>query len=128
MPTYSIDGNDLDVVIETFSKAKERAIAGGGPSFIVANTYRFRGHSMSDPLKYRSKEEADRAKLRDPIVLYGNRLKQNGLLADAQLDELERTVAEEIDQAARQADADPFPALEDRFNDVLAEKYPYDPR
>jgi pyruvate dehydrogenase E1 component alpha subunit len=124
----SVDGNDIDVVISEFSKAKERAVGGGGPSYIVANTYRFRGHSMSDPLKYRTKEEADRAKLRDPITLYAERLKQAGLVTDAQLQEIERSVAEEIDQATRQADADPFPALEDRFNDALAEKYPFDPR
>jgi pyruvate dehydrogenase E1 component alpha subunit len=128
MPNYAIDGNDLDVVIAEFSKAKELASGGGGPSYIVANTYRFRGHSMSDPLKYRTKEEADRAKLRDPITLYADRLKQAGLVTDAQLQEIEQAVADEIDQAARQADADPFPALEDRFNDALAEKYPFDPR
>src|SRR5208282_4389684 len=58
MPHYSIDGNDLDVVIAEFSKARERARQGKGPSYLVANTYRFRGHSMSDPLKYRSREEA----------------------------------------------------------------------
>jgi pyruvate dehydrogenase E1 component alpha subunit len=102
-------------------------VAGEGPTFIVANTYRFRGHSMSDPLKYRSKEEAESAKLRDPIILYADRLKNAALVNDAQLQEIEQSVAGEIDQAAKQADADPFPALEDRFNDVLAEKYPYEP-
>jgi pyruvate dehydrogenase E1 component alpha subunit len=125
MPHYAIDGNDLDVVIAEFSKAKQRAIAGEGPSYIVANTYRFRGHSMSDPLKYRTKEEAERAKLRDPIVLYADRLKNAALLNEQQIQEIEQAVSEEVDQATAQADADPFPALEDRFTDVLAEKYPY---
>src|SRR5271169_5928285 len=123
MPHYAVDGNDLDIVIAEFSKAKERAVSGLGPSFIVANTYRFRGHSMSDPLKYRSKEEAEQAKLRDPITLYADRLKNAGLVSAEQLQEIEQSVAEEVDQAAKQADADPFPALEDRFNDVLTEKY-----
>jgi pyruvate dehydrogenase E1 component alpha subunit len=94
----------------------------------VANTYRFRGHSMSDPLKYRTREELERAKLRDPITLYGDRLKQEGLLTSGQIEAIEQSVAEEIDQATRQADADPFPALDDRFNDCLAEKYPFEPK
>jgi pyruvate dehydrogenase E1 component alpha subunit len=125
MPHYSVDGNDLDTVIAEFSKAKERAVKGDGPSFIVANTYRFRGHSMSDPLKYRTREEAESAKLRDPITLYADRLKNAALVTAEQLQGIEQSVAEEVDQAAKQADADPFPVLEDRFNDVLSEKYPY---
>lgn len=128
MPHYAVDGNDIDLVISGFSDAKERAARGDGPSYIVANTYRFRGHSMSDPLKYRTKEEAERAKLRDPIPLYTDRLKTAGLITDEQLQEMEQSVAAEISQAAAQADADPFPAVEDRFNDVLSEKYPYEPK
>jgi pyruvate dehydrogenase E1 component alpha subunit len=128
MPHYAVDGNDVDLVIEGFSTAKERASRGDGPSYIVANTFRFRGHSMSDPLKYRTKEESERAKLRDPITLYTDRLKKAGLVSDAQLQEMEQAVAAEINEAATQADADPFPALEDRFNDILSEKYPFEPK
>jgi pyruvate dehydrogenase E1 component alpha subunit len=128
MPHYNIDGNDLDVVIEEFSKAKQRAGAGQGPSYLVANTYRFRGHSMSDPLKYRSKEEAEQAKLRDPILQYTNRLKEKGLITGEQAEAIDQSAAEEVDEATKQADADPFPELDDRFNDVLAEKYPYEPK
>jgi pyruvate dehydrogenase E1 component alpha subunit len=124
MPHYNMDGNDLDIVIAKFSEAKERAVRGEGPSYIVANTFRFRGHSMSDPLKYRTKEQQEMAKLRDPITLYADRIKQLHLITDEQLEAMEQSVSEEIDQATRQADADPFPPLEDRFNDVLAEKYP----
>jgi pyruvate dehydrogenase E1 component alpha subunit len=127
MPHYAVDGNDLDIVIAEFTKAKQRAVAGEGPSFIVANTYRFRGHSMSDPLKYRSREEAEQAKLRDPITLYTDRLKTGELITDAQIQEMEESVSQEVDQAAKAADGDPFPAPEDRFSDVLVEKYPYQP-
>src|SRR3954451_15988384 len=55
MPHYHVDGNDLDTVIIEMGKAMQRARAGEGPCFISADTYRFRGHSMSDPMKYRSK-------------------------------------------------------------------------
>ncbi|MGD1277935.1 MAG: thiamine pyrophosphate-dependent enzyme [Tepidisphaeraceae bacterium] len=124
MPHYNIDGNDVDVVITELGKAKEAAARGEGPTYIVANTYRFRGHSMSDPLKYRTKEEAERAKLRDPIKLYQQRMKDNGWINDEQIEALDHQAAQEIDQATRQADADPFPAPEDRFQEILAEKYP----
>src|SRR6185503_19790965 len=76
MPRYCIDGNDVDVVIDEMSKAAARARSGEGPSYIVANTYRFRGHSMSDPMKYRSKEEAEKARKRDPIEVYQRRLSE----------------------------------------------------
>jgi pyruvate dehydrogenase E1 component alpha subunit len=125
MPYYHVDGNDVDTVIAEFGKAKERGMNGDGPSFIVADTFRFRGHSMSDPLKYRTKEEAEKAKLRDPITLYGSRLKEQGLITDEQIESMDQEAAEEINRATEQADADPFPDLEDRFNDILAEKYPY---
>src|SRR4051794_28083553 len=65
MPYKNIDGNDLDTVIAEMSAAAERARGGEGPCYIVANTYRFRGHSMSDPLKYRKREEAEAARKRD---------------------------------------------------------------
>jgi pyruvate dehydrogenase E1 component alpha subunit len=128
MPAWNIDGNDIDTVIAELGKALHRARAGEGPSYVVANTYRFRGHSMSDPMKYRSKEEADRARQRDPITLYQDRLQQRGLLTDEQIERMTEEVAEEINQAAAQADADPNPQPDDRFSDVLAEQYPYLPR
>ena len=128
MPHWNVDGNDIDTVIREFGKAVERARKGEGPSYIVANTYRFRGHSMSDPLKYRSKDEAEKAKLRDPITIYEKRLLEKGLVKQDEIDAMTAEVANEVDEAIRQADADPHPPLEDRFNDVLAEKYPYQPK
>lgn len=128
MPHYNIDANDLDVVIAEMTKAADRARRGEGPSYISANTFRFRGHSMSDPLKYRTKEEAEKAKLRDPITLYVNRLREKGLISEQQVEELEESVAAEVNEAFAQAENDPHPPLEARFEDVLAEKYPYQPK
>src|SRR3954471_9100639 len=70
MPHWNIDGNDIDVVMQEVGKAADRARRGDGPSYIVANTYRFRGHSMSDPMKYRTKEDMEKARSRDPISIY----------------------------------------------------------
>jgi pyruvate dehydrogenase E1 component alpha subunit len=124
MPYRAIDGNDVDTVITEMNAAAERGRRGEGPTFLVANTYRFRGHSMSDAMKYRTKEEMEQAKARDPIALYEVRLREKGLLTDEQADAMEEEVAEVVADAVRQADADPHPQLEDRFNDVLAEQYP----
>ena len=110
-----------------FGKAVERGRNNEGPTFIVADTYRFRGHSMSDAMKYRTKEEMEKAKQRDPIFLYEGRLREKGLITDEQIEQLQEEVAEEIAEAVRQADADPHTPLEDRFNDALAESYPYKP-
>jgi pyruvate dehydrogenase E1 component alpha subunit len=128
MPHYHVDGNDVDTVIAEMTKAADRARRGEGPSFIVADTYRFRGHSTSDPLKYRTKEEAEQAKQRDPNVLYEKRLRDKGLLTDQQFEELKESVAEQVDQAFAQAEADPNPPLEARFEDALSETYPYQPK
>ena len=128
MPHYNVDGNDIDTVIRDFGRAVERARSGEGPTFIVANTYRFRGHSMSDPMKYRSKDELERARHRDPITLYELRLREAGLLTEEQMQAMQEQVNQEMDDALAQADADPQPALEDRFEDVLVEKYPYQPK
>jgi pyruvate dehydrogenase E1 component alpha subunit len=128
MPNWTIDANDVDVVIAEFGKAADRARSGGGPSYIVANTYRFRGHSMSDPMKYRSKEEMERARQRDPISLYQDHLLQRGLIDKETIEQIAEETAGEINEATAMADADPHPQLDDRFSDVLAERYPYQPK
>jgi pyruvate dehydrogenase E1 component alpha subunit len=128
MPHRNIDGNDVDTVIKEMTEAADRGRRGDGPTYLVANTYRFRGHSMSDAMAYRSREELEKAKLRDPITLYANRLKQKGLITDEQIEAIEEQVSEQVSEAIAHADQDPHPPLEDRFNDVLAEEYPYEPK
>ena len=124
MPHKNIDGNDIDTVIREMTEAADRGRCGDGPTYLVANTYRFRGHSMSDAMAYRSKEEAEKAKLRDPITLYELRLREKGLLTDEQDEAMQEEVSEIVADAVRQADEDPHPALEERFDDILAEQYP----
>jgi pyruvate dehydrogenase E1 component alpha subunit len=127
MPHRNIDGNDIDVVIKEMTEAADRARRGEGPSYLVANTYRFRGHSMSDAMAYRTKEELEKARTRDPIAVYSARLKQKGLINDEQIEAMEEEVSNEVGEAIAQADTDPHPPLEDRFNDILAEQYPFEP-
>jgi TPP-dependent pyruvate/acetoin dehydrogenase alpha subunit len=82
---------------------------------------------MSDAMAYRTKEELEKAKTRDPIAVYSARLKQKGLITDEQIEAIEEEVSNEVSEAIAQADADPHPPVEDRFNDILAEQYPFEP-
>jgi len=127
MPHRAIDGNDVEVVIAELSRAADRARAGDGPSFIVCNTFRFRGHSMSDAMKYRTKEQVERAKLHDPITIYSARLIDRGVMTAEQIEAMNQEIHDQIDQATAQADADPHPDLNDRFTDIYSETYPYFP-
>src|SRR5207249_3077199 len=110
--------------IKEVGEAVSRARRGEGPSYLVANTYRFRGHSMSDPLKYRSKEEAERARQRDPITIYETRLRQRNLIDEAGIDELAGEVKAIVDDAVKFADSSPHPDLKEMYTDILSEDYP----
>jgi pyruvate dehydrogenase E1 component alpha subunit len=124
MPYRNIDGNDLDVVIEELSEAVDRARRGEGPSYIVANTYRFRGHSMSDAMKYRTKEELEKARQRDPNTVYEKRLRDRGFVDDAWVESTEAELRAIVDDAVKFADASPHPDLSELYTDALAETYP----
>jgi pyruvate dehydrogenase E1 component alpha subunit len=124
MPYRNIDGNDIDVVIEELGEAVERARKGEGPSYIVANTYRFRGHSMSDAMKYRTKEELEKARQRDPNVVYEKRLRDKGLVDDAWMESTESELRAIVDDAVKFADSSPHPDLSELYTDALAENYP----
>jgi pyruvate dehydrogenase E1 component alpha subunit len=124
MPARSFDGNDIDIVIKDLGEAVARARDGGGPTFFVANTYRFRGHSMSDAMKYRSKEEAEMARERDPITVYENRLRQKNIIDEAGIEEIQNEVRAIVDDAVKFADASPHPDLKELYTDILSESYP----
>src|SRR5205085_1337112 len=117
MPYKNVDGNDLDTWTAELTVAVERARRGEGPTYLVANTYRFRGHSMSDPLKYRSKEEAEQAKLRDPIVLYERRLRDKRLLNDQQVEQMTEEVKAIVDDAVKFAESSPHPDIAELYTD-----------
>ncbi len=118
IPGHSIDGNDIELVAKTTLEAADLARSGGGPTFIETNTYRFRGHSMSDPAKYRTKDELEKAKGRDPILAYEGLLKQRGWIDDAAIEQLHEKVKHEVEESiafAEEADEPPAEAL---FQDI----------
>jgi TPP-dependent pyruvate/acetoin dehydrogenase alpha subunit len=105
MPGVVVDGQNVALVREAASAAIDRARAGGGPTLIEAKTYRFRGHSRTDPAKYRVEGELEQWKLRDPIDLLGAQLTAEGVLSDdaqrALRDELQLAVDAAADHAAQ---------------------------
>jgi TPP-dependent pyruvate/acetoin dehydrogenase alpha subunit len=84
MPAWAVDGMDVEAVESAATKAIESTRARGGPHFLELQTYRFRAHSMFDPELYRSKEEVDGWRHRDPIETFATRLREDGCLNDEQ--------------------------------------------
>jgi pyruvate dehydrogenase E1 component alpha subunit len=125
MPARGLDGNDVEAVASEVRHAADRARAGEGPTLLVARTFRLRGFTMSDPLRYRTREEQAAAIARDPIRVYANRLLEHGLLEAAALVRLERKATDQVIDAFNFAHASPNPTLEERFDNVLSENYPF---
>ncbi len=122
MPSAIADGMD---VLDTYRVAKEavdRARSGGGPTLIEARTYRFVGHSMSDPVHgvYRTKEEVEEEKLNDPIRIYANLLADLGVLSQDELEKMDEEVKRISADAAEFADKSPEPEPAELYRDVYA--------
>jgi pyruvate dehydrogenase E1 component alpha subunit len=124
MPHRNVDGNDLEAVVAAAGEAAARGRAGEGPSFLAMSTYRFRGHSMSDPQKYRTKEDLERARQRDPIAMWEKKLRARGIIDDASVHQIEQEVNDIVNDAVKFADSSPHPDPGELYTDVLAEKYP----
>jgi TPP-dependent pyruvate/acetoin dehydrogenase alpha subunit len=120
MPGVTVDGNDAVAVYATAGEAIERARAGAGPMLIEALTYRYRGHHEGDPMHYRSREELDAWRARDPLPRLGAWLRDRGWLDEAEEAEVVQEVRREVDTATEFARQSPWPATEDGLEDVLA--------
>ncbi len=118
MPGRTVDGQDLDEVIAAVSCAVERARSGGGPTLLEMKTYRYTGHSRSDPALYRPEGELDAWLARDPLSIYGERLLTGGHLDERGCDALRREVDDEVEAALRSAKAGPEPRVGEMFRHV----------
>jgi pyruvate dehydrogenase E1 component alpha subunit len=122
MPSAVADGmNVLDMRAKVL-EAVERARKDGTPTLIEARCHRFMGHSMSDPVHgvYRTKEEVEEAKTRDPIRIFIDSLKENGTITDDEVKALDQRAHEIVDDAAEFADKSPEPGIEELYTDVYA--------
>jgi pyruvate dehydrogenase E1 component alpha subunit len=120
IPSEPVDGMDVLAVRETTARAVARARTEKLSTLLEARTYRFRGHSMRDPAGavYRTKEEVEKEKLRDPIVLFRARAVAAGVLSVSDVQAIEKDVNDVIDEAVAFADASPEPPPEELFTDI----------
>ena len=116
----AVDGMDVLAVRDVVGRAVERARKDKLPALIEARTYRFRGHSMRDPAGavYRTKDEVEREKQRDPIAIFAERCLRDNVLADADVKAIEKDVADVVDEAVAFAEASPEPPPEWLLTDV----------
>ena len=119
-----VDGMDVLAVRALMQKAVEQVRAGQGPFFVEAMTYRFMGHSMADPAHghYRTKEEVEEYRKRDPLLLLKETIVTNRLGTEADFKALEREVNDIIDAAVRFAEESPFPDPRELYTDVMVEE------
>ncbi len=118
-----VNGMDVLEVLKATERAVQRARKGGHPTLLEVRTYRFMGHSMSDPLHgvYRTKEEVEEQKKKDPITQFAHRLTDEGTVDQAALDALDADVHAEVEDAMRFADESPDPAPDELTRHVLAD-------
>lgn len=115
---YCEDGNDVMAVYETMSKAVEHVRGGNGPAVVEVESYRWFGHSTADAGKYRTKEEVDEWKEKDPMLKYRAYLTGEGIVTDEELDAIQAQVKQEIDAAYEFAQNSPDPDISVAFEDV----------
>jgi acetoin:2,6-dichlorophenolindophenol oxidoreductase subunit alpha len=119
-PGIVVDGQDVDTVHRVTVEAVERARSGEGPTLLEMKTYRYRGHSRSDPAKYRPDGELDAWKQRDPILILGERLAAEGIVSTDDQAAIRAETQAAIDAAADRAAAAPYPTLEETERYVYA--------
>lgn len=126
MPSEPVDGMDPVAVHEALVKAADHCRAGKGPYFLEINTYRYRGHSVSDPGNYRSKEEVEHYKTLDPVLTTEERILNSKIASQEELEAIKQAISLEIDEAVRFAEESPFPSGEDLYEDnYVQEDYPF---
>jgi pyruvate dehydrogenase E1 component alpha subunit len=119
---FPVDGMDVLAVRDASRKAVAKARTGGGPTILEMKTYRYRGHSMSDPAKYRTREEVDAVReKRDPIDHLKKVILDAGHSDEESLKEIDRRVREVVAQSARFAQESPQPDAADLMTDIYAE-------
>ncbi len=126
MPSEPVDGMNVEEVHEAVSRALARARSGEGPTFLEIRTYRYKGHSMSDPAKYRTKEEVEDFKERDAIKTVRKTILKKKYATEAQLKEIEAKVKKQVAECVKFAEESPLPDPSELYKDVyLQQDYPY---
>lgn len=126
IPSEPVDGMNPAKVHEAISRAAEHIRAGNGPYFLEIKTYRYRGHSVSDPGTYRTKEEVEHYKSLDPLHFTENQILEQGLASQSELDEIQNKIKLEIDEAVAFAENSAYPDPTSLYEDNYSQPdYPF---
>jgi pyruvate dehydrogenase E1 component alpha subunit len=126
MPSFQVDGMAPEAVHEAIYKACEYAREGKGPTFLEIKTYRYRGHSMSDPATYRTKDEVNAYKEKDPIETTRKKILDKKFATEAELDAIEERIMGVVEASVTFSENSPYPDPSELFTEVYAENdYPY---
>ncbi|MEM9919928.1 MAG: pyruvate dehydrogenase (acetyl-transferring) E1 component subunit alpha [Bacteroidota bacterium] len=126
MPCEPVDGMDPASVHEAFTKAAEHVRSGKGPYYLEIKTYRYKGHSVSDPAKYRTKEELKSYQEKDPVKLAEVRLLKDKILTEEEIGAIKAEVKKEIEAATKFAEESPYPDASELYTDNYTQKdYPF---
>lgn len=126
MPSDQIDGMTPESVHEAVQRAVKRAREKGGPTLLEIKTYRYKGHSMSDPAKYRSKEEMEEYKLKDPVETTLEKLKTDFNASEEEIETIKERVKNIVDESVKFAEESPLPNDDEVLKDVyVQEDYPF---
>ena len=126
MPSFPVDGMRCEPVHEAVAIAAARARKGEGPTLLEIKTYRYRGHSMSDPASYRTKEEVEEYKALDPIEQALTVMKKNKWISDAEIEATEKKIKQKVEDSVKFAEESPYPDVSELYNDVYMQKdYPF---
>ena len=127
MPADKVDGMTAEAVHESVARAVKRAREGDGPTLLELKTYRYKGHSISDPQKYRSKEEVDEYKDQDPISKVRNTILQNSFASEEDLKAIDDRIGAVVDESVKFAEESPWPDDDEVLKDVYMDQaYPFD--
>jgi pyruvate dehydrogenase E1 component alpha subunit len=126
MPADTIDGMSCEAVHEGVGRAVKRAREKGGPTLLEIKTYRYKGHSISDPQKYRTKEEVDEYKGRDPLQMVLKTIMDNKFATTAEIEAINQRVNAIVDESVKFAEESPWPDDSEVLKDVyMDQNYPF---
>ncbi|MDP3393892.1 pyruvate dehydrogenase (acetyl-transferring) E1 component subunit alpha [Sediminibacterium sp.] len=126
MPADKVDGMTPETVHDAVARAVKRAREGDGPTLLEMKTYRYKGHSVSDPQKYRSKEEVEEYKDQDPIIKVASTILDNGFATQIELDAINARVNAIVDESVKFAEESPWPDDSEVLKDVyIDQNYPF---
>ena len=126
MPADNADGMSAEAVHEAISRAVKRAREGDGPTLLEMKTYRYKGHSISDPQNYRTKEEVEEYKTKDPIDIIRQTILENKFATEEELATIDKNVNEKVEASVKFAEESPWPDDNELLKDVyMQEDYPF---